>query len=451
MDSHLLITRRCLDLLQSTPERETSALDHYASVYLFDHLQVLKDKADKLDLSEKVLIVEELISLLHAPELVKEHLGESFLQLEKWLVDEEIETMQWWLQLRGIAPKLNQRSQRWLEQALSGDQLHPYRELAEAIAHGWLCSRKLHSYYLYSWIRRYVSQSAAPCAQIDEQHQVGEPGQVSSANTPVQSTIDAWSDDMKEVEKITYDAHWAVNTFNITNYSAYYQRLAETYYCFGEGDLQIRALLEAKKLFNHDWTVLVDLSNAYVRKGNNHLAARTIMDAFAEARQRKEMMIDAENNSVRNELAEKAAWLSSIGQLSYAENTLQEVIPTMNGESYTAHIGLLLKTGRVTETLDFVNNMGNKTSGTKQQEQLTQLGSMFIESSYLYRLQTLEELFFVSKDEESSQMISKALGKALENKEENANLIGLHLISGLAEVFYSSGDAGSSLHKAVKH
>ena len=454
VDAHLLISRRCLDLLQSTPEKETSALDEYAGDSLFYHLQTLLENVGSLQFSEKVLIVDEMISLFQSPELVKEHLGVAFLISGKWLTEEEIATMQRWFRMPEIAPRLKQRSQRWLKQTLSGDQFHPFRELAAAIAREWLCHRRLPSFYPYLWIRKYVSQTRKVRLQTVEDYPVGGSDPDTIANAGVQSAEDAWSDDMDDADKITYCANWAVDTFKIAKNSTYHHRLAGSYSWFGPAELGFENLLKAKTFPDHDWTVPSDLTDVYIGQDNTEMALQEAKDAFAKARLRKDVA-DEEELEFHRELIFKASAFSSMERTSDAHEWLQEALQQTSSVAIyglTAHfetIRLFLKIGNLVEALKFIEDMSEKPA--QKFEGLTELSGMMTEFSYMNYVEDLEEIFYVSRGHESSQTIMWALEEALENKENEEDLVRLYLTSGLAKVLCSPDDAGKSLHEAVDH
>ena len=453
VDAHLLITRRCLDLLQSTPEKETSALDEYAGDYLFHHLRILIENIDSLHFSEKVLIVDELISLFQSPELVKEHLGIYFLLFGNWLAEDEAAIAQKWFRMPEVAPKLKQRSQRWLKQTLSRDSLYPLRELVGVIAREWLHYRRFRPFYSYSWVREYVRQSRADL-QTDEGDPEGEPDLGSAANIMAQSAMDAWSDDMDDADKITYCANWVVDTFKIAKNSTYHHRLAGTYDWFGSAELNFENLKKAKAFPDHDWTVLSDLAEVYVEQSNVEMALQEAKEAFTKARLREDMTTE-EQLRFHKELISKASTFSKMERTSDAYEMLQEALQqalSVAPSGYTAHfemIKLLLKTGKVGEALTFVDNMGTKPS--QKNEGMTVLSGMLIEKSNMNDLEDLEELFYVSRGHESCQSIARALEKALENEADEDSLVGLRLVSGIAKVLCSSDDTGSSLHEAVQH
>lgn len=437
VDANLLVVKTCFKLLLDEDREETSALDTYATDYLFTHLEELLKERNRTETSERAEVVADLIDLLQEPTSLESHLHEGLLDHGGWL-HHELTITQKWLSDSEATRELDRKNLEWLKEAPASDILFPMREMAFVIAGQWLCDRRLAPQSPYHWIHVFLLREEKAQSRNKNAVLEGSEGNQGSANESIQgeyTLADARHEAETASARINRCAQWAVVAAGLDEDSLFNERLGRTYLFYGKTDLAIERLREAKKLPNSSWQLSQCLADTYAQNDEIKMALVEIEASFGLRRGDHEITSSGKVEFI-NDLIKAAGWNMRLCNTSDAVTQLKEAI-RLDEHYYTSYhelFRLLNDTGQGLEAMSVLVDMD--TAPAAQHEGLTKLDSMLFEHrKWIGETQALEKVFQATKSHEAFGTILSALRNALEfaeNEDMNTHKVDLHLGYGLA-------------------
>ena len=442
-EAHLTLAKRCFDLLLDEPNKETEILSPYALIYLLSHLLALREEVQNQSLTsaERIMVVDDLVTLLQSPNCIEKHLTERFFQDESWLDEtSNLEVIQAWLSDSEATHKLNRKGISWLKQVNSGGRLLALNDIAVMITRQWLCHRTWSAKLPFGWIDVFldrlendpVNNQATGSSQSDGQSRDSFKNEVA-----IENTIDKpASKNMTVCARISRAAEWAEHQAGISKDSLWYERLGKTYLTFEEVEPSKEAFFMAKSFPNYSWKVHEGLADAHVMRGSNDLAVQEIEILFAHLRGKEELTAD-ETDSFVNCLIKSAKWQTELQNIPDAIDKLREAI-RLNEHYYQSHVELIklyVDTGQGHEAFTLLDEMGKQPA---KDNDLSQLGSMLLEFSQ--SLEYSETVFLATRHHDMFQVVLQALKNAFNyalNNKATSNVIDLLLCHGVALAGYS--------------
>ena len=437
-DAHLTIARRCFDLLLDEHKDETEAIDRYAPMKVMWHLKMLIDDVneDLLQMVEREEIVDGLVSLLQYPEYLEKHLTLEFLSDGSWLSDYELDAIHAWLLDSDARGKLDRKRRKWLTQVIIDDKPLVLKDIATTIARQWLCNRYWVADAPFRWLNAFLDLRA----KAARDRTANEDPDAESYNEPTDMSIHAC---------ILRATEWVESELEITKDSLWYERVGDTYSCYGETEHSIEVFLKAKELLNDSWKVSESLANAYATNEKLDLALHEMESVLSHLRGKEELTADETNDLVQN-LIQAAQW--QVGNTTGSIEKLREAIG-LDNNNYHSHYELLkvfIQTGQESEALKFLQDMDTNSA---KDGNITQLEAMLVGfPQWDDPLICFEKVFHVVREQDMFQTVLKIMERALTSAREteaNASLSDLLLCQGVALARYSSEEKRHEA--ALKH
>ncbi|KAI4239674.1 MAG: hypothetical protein LQ352_007783 [Teloschistes flavicans] len=448
-EAHLIIVKRCFDLLLDDPIQETMALSEYALRWLHVHLGALGSANHKnlLRPAERENIVDSLVNLLQSADtVVQKYLNNNFLHVGRWLDDVlvRVEIINGWLHDSEATKRLGRKERIWLKQVDSEGWLLALKAVARMIARQWLCSRRFKAESSFRWIDEYV--------QIRDEPSELENSGASERKSDEHQTQDTIGDKTAEgllpaKARIVRAAEWAEKEADMIKDSLYYERLGQTYLSQNEHDCSIEAFLKAKDLPNSSWTVPQGLAEAYAASDKKDLAVKE-RELVTNSLRSQESSTGQINDLVIN-IFDSAMLHKDLGHTAEAIDCLREAIrldPSDYQSLYELLI-LLIASNAEPEALTILNEMNAEPA---KEPKLTRLGSMFIEmveqtqsSVDFEHFERFEIIFQVTRYDSLFNAILQTLARTITFKQESTpssttTVIQLCLVYGVALAGYST-------------
>ncbi|KAL9113305.1 MAG: hypothetical protein Q9227_002640 [Pyrenula ochraceoflavens] len=446
-DTSLYLARRCFELLEGDSNDKMKLLGNYAVENIGVHLNDLRGDADNgnLELKEKEEIMAKLVDLLQSPDCVQRHLSVKFLEWAWWLLG--FEGFKKWLNDEGCRGSLTRKQLTFVKRITAGNNVLALQEIATMVAGQWLRCRDWPAESCYRWIDAYLDKLEEP-AKVEAIKAEGEGGnqngiveeddedekprpssqkRPSMARARIQQAID-WAE--KEAKILDKDSLW-------------YERLGQTYSDYGENDLAMTSLVEAKRLPGSHWKISEILARTYAESKDNAKAIEEMETVFTRMRKQENLTNEDKSTFISN-LIVSARWLIEVEKKPEAIEKLREVIE-VDPDHYQGHYELLkvfVNNKQHPEAIKILNEMGSQKS---KEEELTQLQSMLMEFSSWDEpvLDYFEIVCQATKDHPVFSTILEILQSTLafaQDKKKMLNVIDLLLCHGVAQVRHIAGD-----------
>ncbi|KAL9594253.1 MAG: hypothetical protein Q9219_007134 [cf. Caloplaca sp. 3 TL-2023] len=458
VEANLLIAKRCFEILQDEPIKETQKLGKYAVEFILDHLHVLKKETIDCPprLAEREDILIQLISLLQSADSIEEYLTEEFLGKGYWLdKDSELEAIEMWLGDLEAADtvRLSQKDRRWLKRVKSRGIIFALTDVAAMVARQWMCKRTWRAPLPFRWIDAFLDR-------LDDSHKQD------GAQTKLQSDQDrkdlsAGSDANEESNAATREensillgiqraAEWVQKESGVAKDSLWYERLGDTYLCYDQWEYARSAYLEGQKLPNSSWKLSMGLAKVYAGMDKKITAVQEI-DAVLTHLQGKENLTTNEKAELTDALVLSADWQSELENADDAARRLREVVRLdenlQQGSSYQL-LKLFVDKMKWSEALDLFDELATHQA---KDSSLTRLEAMLLELSDASPWhEWIKPVFSVVRYGNLSQAILQALRNALSfaMNEHSASVMCLLLCRGVA--FSRFGTEDDNLQSALE-
>ncbi|CAF9936907.1 MAG: hypothetical protein HETSPECPRED_010494 [Heterodermia speciosa] len=450
-EAHLIIAKRCFDLLLEEPKEETNAIASYALTNIMRHLNFMDDGSEDLLKTEREEVLDGLVSLLQDPDYIKRHLTSNFFYDESWLSEFEIDAMHRWLLDSDARDKLDRKRLKWLTQVVMNDKTLALKDTATMIARQWLCYRTWAAKDPFNWLDVFLDQcvkTAQDRRTIEDRGNSDGPVSSDGEHGTMGSKNELTEGPMPYRARIQRAIEWADNELKLPKDSLWYERVGDTYLYYDETEQSIDAFLKAKELSKDDWKPSQRLAKAYAMSENLDLALQEMESVLSHLRRNQELTGDETPNLVEN-LIQAAKW--QVGNIPGSIAKLREAIAHDN-YSYHSQCELLkvfIQTGQNFETLKLLDEMN--TNSTKDGD-ITQLEAMLVNCSQEdIPLLFFENVFHVIREQVMFHTVQKTMERALTSAREtkaNANLSNLLLCLGVALARYSGED---KRHEALGH
>lgn len=246
-DAHLLLAKRCFEVLLDEPREETRTLVPYALTHLTPHLSVLR--YEPLEVVEKEDILVDLVGLLRSPDSIEMHLTGDFFETEVWL-DEigDLEVIRAWLCDEHALGKLDRMGKNRVKQVSQSGGMAALKNIATMVVRQRLCQKLWPAQRPFIWIDLYLKRLTD---QQGEDTYMGKPN---------------FECELVE-RRIDRVAEWATNKFKIVKNSLYYEGAGSTYLnhgsrSFSMRSLSIKAFEIVKGLSDSSWLARKGLAEA---------------------------------------------------------------------------------------------------------------------------------------------------------------------------------------------
>ncbi|KAL8822530.1 MAG: hypothetical protein Q9191_006735 [Dirinaria sp. TL-2023a] len=438
-ESHLLLVRRCFDLLLGEPVEETKILCEYALINLLTHLHFLLEEVASglLESIERVNIVDELVILLQSPDCIERHLTERYFWQRCWLDPEwELQTIQLWLCDSEAMSRLNRKGLSWLKKVQSAGRLSALKDIAAMIARHWLCFRTWPAELPFQWIDTFLGQSVQDEAQPRD---LGRPLDSGDEGNSRQEDENKHPGEAPTSETTTFGARvlraaeWAESEVKIAKDSLWYERLGNTLLHYEEFDRAKEAYSRAKELPDCFWMVSKKLAKTYAMSNQKGLAVQEMDVAIAHFREK--VMADDEKAELIKCLLKSANWQVELQSFADATQRLREAIQ-IDEHHHRSHYELLKVFVATEQKIEALKILSDMAARTVEGDSLTQLASMFLEfPTWDYPAEYFETVFGVAKDDDMFQVVLGSLHSALtfaQESGESSRVVDLLLWQGVA-------------------
>lgn len=280
IDSDLLITNQCFDILLEPWKEETSELSSYALMNLLDHLETLREAVINIEVHERTTIIDNLITLFQTADVFKQHLTVSFLDSGAWL-HRGIRIIQDWLRDSEATQSLHRNLKGWCRRATE-NALLPLREIAIRIAHLWLWDRSWPASTPYAWINIYILrlEELEKASTSNDDGSVYEDVERQKFEDKDYSDNDFTRGRVTAASRIEKTAEWAFEANGLEKNSLYYERLGLTCRWYDDYEKSKEAILKARDCPDSDWMIIWHLAHAYSSLGEIDLAVKEMETAL---------------------------------------------------------------------------------------------------------------------------------------------------------------------------
>ena len=441
-DAHLVIAKRCFDLLLEEPREETNALYSYALTKIMWHLKMLMDDglADLLRQPEREEVVDGLVSLLQDPDYIERNLTSDFFRYQSWLLDFEIDAMEWWLLDSDASGKLDRKRRKWLTQVVMNDKMLALKDTARKIARQWLCYRTWAAEEPFEWLDTFLDQcvkAAQNRRPIEDRGNSDGPVSSDGDNGTMASNNELTEGTMRDDARILRAIEWANKELKLTKDSLWYERVGDTYLYYDEIVQSTDAFLRAKELSIDHWKCSEKLANAYAMNKNLNWALQEMESVLSHLRGKQELTGDEITNLVED-LIQAAKW--QVGNITGAIDKLREAIG-LDKYNYHSHYELLrvfVQTGQNSEALKLLDEMNTNSAKDGDITQLEDMLAGCLKGDI--PLLCFDNVFHAVREQPMFHTVLEIMERALTSAREtkaNANLSNLLLFLGVALAGYS--------------
>ena len=161
-DAHLVLTKKCLEVLSEDPKDDIKALSPYAVENVMAHISDLRNDTESfpLDIVERENILAYLVCVLQSADIVEKHLTEPFFEEGACLdYPRDLESIRAWICDRQAMDKLLDKTRiNWIKRVKERGSLAALEGIAMMLARQWLHSRSWPAQLPFHWIDEYLNR-----------------------------------------------------------------------------------------------------------------------------------------------------------------------------------------------------------------------------------------------------------------------------------------------------